>query len=481
MNKSYRSIWNEKVGTFVAVAETAMACGKKSSGGAVCDSDEQTPYSSEQGASRMFKASLLWAAGVGITSALFGVAPIGAGSAWAAGGMINACSNGSGYGLWTSGAGPVSDAANAGACGGSNPAVPTGFNGVYLTDDFGNAQSAYMAIGNDKVILGAKSKIQFQQVLDMYSNKITNLADGAISSGSMDAVNGGQLFTVSSSLSTAVSSVSRSLSTGISSLSTNMSSLSTAWNSASTSLSTGVSSISTGWNSASTSLSTGMSSISTAWSSVSTGVSSLSTSTSTAISSMSSSVSSMSSGISSLSTGLSSLSTSTSTAFSSMSSSVSSISTGMNSLSSSTSTSINSLSTGLRDAVMYDDSTHSTVTLGGKGTGAAPVKVTNVADGTSATDAISYTDSQVNVLQGQVSGVARSAYSGIAAASAMAMIPNIDQDKNISVGVGGATYQGYAAAGLAVNLRVTQNLVMKAGAAKSNGGTVYGANASYRW
>lgn len=130
---------------------------------------------------------------------------------------------------------------------------------------------------------------------------------------------------------------------------------------------------------------------------------------------------------------------------------------------------------------MYDDSTHSTVTLGGKGTGAAPVKVTNVADGTSATDAISYTDSQVNVLQGQVSGVARSAYSGIAAASAMAMIPNIDQDKNISVGVGGATYQGYAAAGLAVNLRVTQNLVMKAGAAKSNGGTVYGANASYRW
>ncbi|MBC8638687.1 hypothetical protein IAG25_17870 [Caballeronia sp. EK] len=37
MNKSYRSIWNEKVGTFVAVAETSMARGKKSSGGAVCD------------------------------------------------------------------------------------------------------------------------------------------------------------------------------------------------------------------------------------------------------------------------------------------------------------------------------------------------------------------------------------------------------------------------------------------------------------
>lgn len=61
------------------------------------------------------------------------------------------------------------------------------------------------------------------------------------------------------------------------------------------------------------------------------------------------------------------------------------------------------------------------------------------------------------------------------------MIPNIDQDKTMSLGVGGATYQGYAAAGVALNLRVTQNLVMKAGVASSNGGTVYGANASYRW
>jgi trimeric autotransporter adhesin len=93
----------------------------------------------------------------------------------------------------------------------------------------------------------------------------------------------------------------------------------------------------------------------------------------------------------------------------------------------------------------------------------------------------SYMDSMAGAIQGQVSGVARSAYSGIAAASAMAMIPNIDQDKMFSVGVGGATYQGYAAGALAVNVRVTNNLVMKAGASKANGGTVYGANASYRW
>jgi trimeric autotransporter adhesin len=132
-----------------------------------------------------------------------------------------------------------------------------------------------------------------------------------------------------------------------------------------------------------------------------------------------------------------------------------------------------------------------TVSVGAAG---SERQITNVAAGTQDTDLVnvdqlsdavsqanSYTDSQVGAMQGQVSGIARSAYSGVAAASAMAMVPNIDQDKTFSVGVGGATYQGYAAAALAVNLRVTNNLVMKAGAAKANGGTVYGANASYRW
>ncbi|WP_235011944.1 YadA family autotransporter adhesin [Caballeronia catudaia] len=133
----------------------------------------------------------------------------------------------------------------------------------------------------------------------------------------------------------------------------------------------------------------------------------------------------------------------------------------------------------------------STVSVGSVGN---ERQITNVAEGTQDTDLVNvnqlnsavadaknYADSQVGAMQGQVSGIARSAYSGVAAAAAMSMIPNIDQDKTMSLGVGGAAYQGYAAAALAVNLRVTQNLVMKAGAAKANGGTVYGANASYRW
>ncbi|WP_244847210.1 YadA-like family protein [Caballeronia sp. SL2Y3] len=121
-------------------------------------------------------------------------------------------------------------------------------------------------------------------------------------------------------------------------------------------------------------------------------------------------------------------------------------------------------------------------------------QITNVAAGTQDTDMVnvkqlgdavsqanSYTDNAVSGMQNQVNSIGRSAYSGIAAATALAMVPNIDQDKTMSVGVGGASFQGYAAAAVALNLRVTQNLVLKAGAGTSRNGTVYSANASYRW
>ncbi|WP_232477707.1 YadA-like family protein [Caballeronia calidae] len=51
----------------------------------------------------------------------------------------------------------------------------------------------------------------------------------------------------------------------------------------------------------------------------------------------------------------------------------------------------------------------------------------------------------------------------------------------MSIGVGGASYQGYGAAAVALNLRVTQNLMLKADAGTTRGGTVYGAIGSYRW
>jgi len=77
--------------------------------------------------------------------------------------------------------------------------------------------------------------------------------------------------------------------------------------------------------------------------------------------------------------------------------------------------------------------------------------------------------------------VARKAYSGVAAASALAMIPDVDPGKTIAVGVGAASYQGYAASSLGVSVRITENLKAKAGASISSAGNVYGAGVSYQW
>ncbi|KDR26948.1 hypothetical protein BG57_23980 [Caballeronia grimmiae] len=128
------------------------------------------------------------------------------------------------------------------------------------------------------------------------------------------------------------------------------------------------------------------------------------------------------------------------------------------------------------------------------GTAGGERQVTNVAEGTQGTDAVnvnqlndaksqanSYTDLRVNKLQGAITDVQRKAYSGVAAATALSMIPDVDKDKVIAVGVGGAGYQGYGASALGVNLRITQNVKMKAGAGLSGAGNVYGAGAAYQW
>jgi len=131
-------------------------------------------------------------------------------------------------------------------------------------------------------------------------------------------------------------------------------------------------------------------------------------------------------------------------------------------------------------------------------------QVTNVAAGTATTDAVNvgqlndsisaavgnlpagmtakdYTDQQINSVQSSVNQVARNAYSGIAAATALTMIPDVDQGKTIAVGIGGGTYKGAQAVALGVSARITENLKMKAGAGTSSQGTTVGVGASYQW
>ncbi|WP_407972585.1 YadA-like family protein [Burkholderia pyrrocinia] len=119
----------------------------------------------------------------------------------------------------------------------------------------------------------------------------------------------------------------------------------------------------------------------------------------------------------------------------------------------------------------------------GNGTDDGNRRIVNIADGINANDAASkgQLDRAVGGLQGQINDVSKNAYSGIAAATALTMIPGVDPGKTLSFGVGGATYKGYQAVAFGGEARITQNLKMKAGVGLSSGGNTVGVGASYQW
>ncbi|VWD62485.1 hemagglutinin [Burkholderia contaminans] len=130
-------------------------------------------------------------------------------------------------------------------------------------------------------------------------------------------------------------------------------------------------------------------------------------------------------------------------------------------------------------------------------------KITNVGNATEKTDAVNlgqmndaiqasvglpagtttkdYTDQQIQGVRGQINDVSKNAYSGIAAATALTMIPGVDPGKTLSFGIGGATYKGYQAVALGGEARINQNLKVKAGVGLSSGGNTVGMGASYQW
>jgi autotransporter adhesin len=122
-----------------------------------------------------------------------------------------------------------------------------------------------------------------------------------------------------------------------------------------------------------------------------------------------------------------------------------------------------------------------TVSVGSQGN---ERRITNVANGVNATDAVNMGQLQsgMNSIQNGLNSVARNAYSGVAAATALTMIPDVDQGKTLAVGVGTANFQGYQATALGVSARVTQNLKVKMGAGYStSGGATWGGGMSYQW
>ncbi|WP_232434213.1 YadA family autotransporter adhesin [Burkholderia ubonensis] len=99
-------------------------------------------------------------------------------------------------------------------------------------------------------------------------------------------------------------------------------------------------------------------------------------------------------------------------------------------------------------------------------------KVTNLSDGVLPFDAVNLR---------QLNAVARRAYSGVAAATALTMIPDVDPGKTIAVGMGFGSYLGYQAGAFGASVRLGENLKMKVGAGFSSAATTWGAGASYSW
>ncbi|OJA54107.1 hypothetical protein BGV69_24420 [Burkholderia ubonensis] len=117
-----------------------------------------------------------------------------------------------------------------------------------------------------------------------------------------------------------------------------------------------------------------------------------------------------------------------------------------------------------------------TVSVGAPG---SERRITNVAAGVNPTDAVNV--SQLGAVQSSVNNVARTAYAGIAAATALTMIPEVDAGKTIAVGIGSSTYQGYSAVAIGFTARLTDNLKLKGGVSGGSAGHTYGIGASYQW
>jgi autotransporter adhesin len=110
-------------------------------------------------------------------------------------------------------------------------------------------------------------------------------------------------------------------------------------------------------------------------------------------------------------------------------------------------------------------------------------RLTNVGPGINPTDGVNMSQLQNvrNDLSNSINSVARKAYGGVAAATALTMIPDVDQGKTISVGIGGASFQGYGATAIGFTARITNNLKVRGGVGISSGGQSYGVGASYQW
>jgi len=117
-------------------------------------------------------------------------------------------------------------------------------------------------------------------------------------------------------------------------------------------------------------------------------------------------------------------------------------------------------------------------------------RITNVAPGINGTDAVnvSQLNTAVNGLQGQINGVQGQVFDlrrntgfGIAGATAMAMIPEVQGDQRFALGLGFGGFDEFQAVALGFTGRLDDNLTVKGGVSLSEGQSTYGMGLSIGW
>lgn len=90
-------------------------------------------------------------------------------------------------------------------------------------------------------------------------------------------------------------------------------------------------------------------------------------------------------------------------------------------------------------------------------------------------------DNRIDQTNRAIDEVARNAYSGIAATTALTMVPEVDPGRRFALGVGAATYRGYQAVAVGASARVNDRVKLKAGVGIASGGPTAGIGASMQW
>ncbi|CAB3820103.1 hypothetical protein LMG26684_00537 [Achromobacter mucicolens] len=90
-------------------------------------------------------------------------------------------------------------------------------------------------------------------------------------------------------------------------------------------------------------------------------------------------------------------------------------------------------------------------------------------------------DNRIDQTNRAIDEVARNAYSGIAATTALTMVPEVDPGKRFALGIGAATYRGYQAVAVGASARVNDRVKVKAGVGIASGGPTAGVGDSMQW